>query len=116
MQEQYAKQQSDVEKKIQSATFVIDNPLPTIQLNVLKETPKNFHIIAGAFEFQENAEKKLKQLEKKGFKAEIIGKNKWGLTQVTYSSHETRAEAYKSLKNIKYNVSEDAWLLVKKLQ
>ena len=116
LQEQYAKQQSDVEKKIQSATFVIDNPLPTIQLNVLKETPKNFHIIAGAFEFQENAEKKLKQLEKKGFKAEIIGKNKWGLTQVTYSSHETRAEAYKSLKNIKYNVSEDAWLLVKKLQ
>ena len=49
-------------------------------------------------------------------RAEHPGKNKWGLTQVTYSSHETRAEAYKSLKNIKYNVSEDAWLLVKKLQ
>ena len=116
LQEQYAKQQSDVEKKIQSATFVIDNPLPTIQLNVLKETPKNFHIVAGAFKFHKNAEKKQKQLNAKGFKAEIIGKNKWGLTQVIYSSHETRVEAYKSLKNIRYNVSEDAWLLVKKLQ
>ena len=116
LQEQYAKQQQAVEKKIQSATFVIDNPLPTIQLNVSKETPKNFHIVAGAFEFHENAEKKLKQLKAKGFKAEIIGKNKWGLTQVIYSSHETRTEAYKSLANIRYNVSEDAWLLIKKLQ
>ena len=115
LQEQYAKQQQAVEKKIQSATFVIDNPLPTIQLNVSKETPKNFHIVAGAFEFHENAEKKLKQLKAKGFKAEIIGKNKWGLTQVIYSSHETRTEAYKDLANIRYNVSEDAWLLIKKL-
>ena len=116
LQEQYAKQQSDVEKKIQSATFVIDNPLPTIQLNVSKETPKYFHIVAGAFEFQKNAEKKLKQLKAKGFDAEIIGKNKWGLTQVIYSSHKTRKEAYKSLASIRYNHSEDAWLLIKKLQ
>lgn len=115
LQEQYTQQQLDVEKKIQTATFVIDNPLPTIQLNVSKETPKNFHIVAGAFEFQENAEKKLKQLKAKGFKAEIIGKNKWGLTQVIYSSHETRAEAYKTLADIRYNHSEQAWLLIKKL-
>lgn len=115
LQEQYAKQQSNVEKKIQSATFIIDNPLPTIQLNVSKETPKNFHIVAGAFEFQENAEKKLKQLKLKGFKAEIIGKNKWGLIQVIYASYETRTEAYKSLADIRYNHSEQAWLLVKKL-
>lgn len=115
LKENYAKQQLDVEKKIQSATFVIGDPLPTIQLNVAKETPKNFHIVAGAFEFPENAEKKLRQLKAKGFKAEIIGLNKWGLTQVTYSSFETRTEAYKNLKNIRYNHSEDAWLLIKKL-
>ncbi|MFT5761647.1 MAG: hypothetical protein ACI8WA_000764 [Polaribacter sp.] len=115
LKENYAKQQLDVEKKIQSATFVIGDPLPTIQLNIAKETPKNFHIVAGAFEFPENAEKKLRQLKAKGFKAEIIGKNKWGLTQVTYSSFETRTEAYKNLKNIRYNHSEDAWLLIKKL-
>lgn len=115
LKENYAKQQLDVEKKIQSATFVIGDPLPTIQLNVAKETPKNFHIIAGAFEFPENAEKKLLQLKAKGFKAENIGKNKWGLTQITYSSFETRTEAYKNLKNIRYNHSEDAWLLIKKL-
>ena len=116
LQEQYAQQQLDVEKKIQSATFIIDHPLPTIQLNVSKEAPKNFHIVAGAFKFPENAERKLKQLKAEGFKAEIIGKNKWGLTQVTYSSHETRTEAYKNLKEIRHNASEDAWLLIKKFQ
>ncbi|WP_347172948.1 SPOR domain-containing protein [Polaribacter uvawellassae] len=116
LKEQYAKQQQDLEKKIQSATFVIGDPLPTIQLNVAKETPKNFHIIAGAFEFPENAEKKLRQLKAKGFNAEIIGKNKWGLTQVTYSSFETRAEAYKNLEKIRDTYSEDAWMFIKKLQ
>jgi hypothetical protein len=116
LQAQYTKQQLEVEQKIQSATFIIDTPLPTIQLTISKETPKNFHIIAGCFQFKENAEKKRRQLKAKGFKAVIIGENKWGLTQVTYSSYETRAEAYRSLKNIRYNFSEDAWLLVKKLQ
>ena len=115
LKEHYAKQQSKVEDKIQSATFVIGDPLPVIQLNVAKETPKNFHIIAGAFEFKENAEKKLRQLKAKGFNAKIIGKNKWGLTQVAYSSFETRTEAYKNLKDIRYNHSEDAWLFIKKL-
>ncbi|WKD85572.1 hypothetical protein KCTC32516_00913 [Polaribacter huanghezhanensis] len=115
LKEQYAKQQLDVEKKIQSATFVIGDPLPTIQLNVAKESPKNFHIIAGAFEFPENAEKKLRQLKAKGFNAEIIGKNKWGLTQVTYASFETRAQAYKNLAKIRDNYSEDAWMFIKKL-
>ena len=116
LQEQYTKQQANVEKKIQSATFVIGDPLPTIQLNVEKEGPKNFHIIAGAFEFPENAEKKLRQLKAKGFDAQIIGKNRWDLIQVTYSSYKTRAEAYKNLEEIKRLHSEDAWMFIKKLQ
>lgn len=110
-----AKQQQELEQKIQTATFVIDNPLPTINLTIAKVAPKNFHVIAGAFQFQENAEKKAKQLLEKGFNAAIIGKNKWGLTQVTFNSFETRAEALKALRNIKNTVSKDAWLLVKKL-
>lgn len=114
--EHFAKQQKDVEKKIQSATFVISDPLPTIQLNVAKEAPKNFHIIAGAFEFKENAEKKLQQLKSNGFDAKIIGKNRWGLTQVTYASFSTRQDAFKSLSDIRIKHSKDAWLLIKKLQ
>ncbi|MCH3883771.1 HU domain-containing protein [Tenacibaculum aquimarinum] len=113
-QKHFAKQQQEVAKKIQQATFVIDNPLPTINLNVSKATPKNFHIVAGAFEFPENAEKKVNQLKEKGFNAAIIGKNKWGLTQVTFNSFSSKNEAINSLYRIQKTVSKDAWLLVEK--
>lgn len=114
-QKVFAKQQLELEQKIQTATFVIDNPLPTINLNVSKAVPKNFHIIAGAFQFQENAEKKVSQLKAKGFDAKIIGKNKWGLTQVTFNSFANKRDAINNLYSIQDNVSKDAWLLVKKL-
>ncbi|WP_428743506.1 SPOR domain-containing protein [Tenacibaculum sp.] len=111
-QELLANQEESVQKKIQSATFVIDNPLPTINLNVTKEA-KNFHIIAGAFQEVDNAENKLAELQEKGYDASIIGKNKFGLTQVAFASYATRSEARKALETIKELVSEDAWLLAK---
>ena len=109
-----ASQEKAIQKKIQSATFVISNPLPTINLNVVKEKVKPFHIIAGAFQFAENAEKKVTQLKAKGFDAKIIGVNKWGLTQVTFNSYADRNEATNSLYKIQKTVSKDAWLLIKK--
>ena len=115
-QKHFAKQQQEVSKKIQQATFVIDNPLPTINLNVSKASPKNFHIIAGAFEFPENAEKKVNQLKEKGFDAAIIGKNKWGLTQVTFNSFSDKNDAINNLYIIQKTVSKDAWLLVDKVK
>ena len=105
-------EQKKVEKSIQEATFVISNPLPTITLNVTKET-YNYHIIAGAFREPANAEKKLQQLLKKGYNAKILGVNKWNLTQVAYQSFQSKFEAINSLNAIKKSDSEDAWLLVK---
>ena len=112
-----ANQEKAIQKKIQSATFVISNPLPTINLNVVKreKISKPFHIIAGAFQFVKNAEKKVKQLNAKGFDAKIIGINKWGLTQVTFNSYSDRNEATNNLYKIQNTISEDAWLLIKKL-
>ena len=111
----FAKQQKQVEKEIQSATFVIGNPLPTIELNLTKATAASFHIIAGAYQFPENAEKKLQQLKEKGFDAKILGKNKWNLIQVAFNSYSTRIEATKNLKSIRDTYSKDAWLLIKKI-
>ncbi len=108
-----ANQEEAVQKKIQSATFVIDNPLPTINLNVTKQGSKNFHIIAGAFQEVENAEKKLAELQEQGYDAKIVGKNNFGLTQVCFTSYNTKEEARKALEQIKETVSEDAWLLIK---
>ncbi|WP_298365023.1 SPOR domain-containing protein [uncultured Lutibacter sp.] len=105
-------QQQKVEKSIQEATFVINNPLPTITLNITKET-FNYHVIAGAFREPENAHKKLLELKNKGYKAKILGLNKWNLTQVSYGSFNSRNEAINTLNLIKKTESKDAWLLVK---
>lgn len=105
-------QQERVEETIQQATFVIENPLPAIQLQVAKEI-KNYHIIAGAFREPINAEKKVQQLLDKGYDSQILGINKWNLTQVSYASYSTREEAIMALRTIKKNDSEEAWLLVK---
>jgi len=109
---QSEQQQKEVEKTIQEATFIISNPLPTITLNVVKET-FNYHIIAGAFREPANAEKKLQQLLQKGFNAKILGVNKWNLTQVAYESCNSRNKAINKLNTIKKSDSKDAWLLVK---
>ncbi|WP_165731758.1 SPOR domain-containing protein [Polaribacter sp. 20A6] len=113
--ENLANQEKAIQKKIQAATFVISNPLPTINLNVVKEVAKPFHIVAGAFQFAENAEKRVEELKAKGFDAKIIGVNKWGLTQVTFNSYASRNEATNNLYRIQKTVSKDAWLLVEKL-
>ena len=113
----FAKDQKKLEEKIQTATFIIENPLATIELNVNKEEdPKSFHVIAGAFQFVENAHKKVDQLNSKGFNATILGTNKWGLTQVAYASFYKKSDAFKSLFDIRKVDSKDAWLLVKKFQ
>lgn len=111
-----ANQEKAIEKKIQSATFVIANPLPTIELNVAKEVivVKPYHIVAGAFQIAENADKKVSELKELGFDAQIIGLNKWGLTEVSFSSFVDRNEAINNLYKIQKTISKDAWLLTKK--
>lgn len=106
-------QQQQVEKTIQEATFEISNPLPSITVNVVKDT-YDFHIIAGAFREPANANKKVNQLKSKGFDAKVLGINKWNLTQVAYASFNTRTEALAALRSIKKSDSSDAWLLVKR--
>lgn len=111
--EVFAKQQKALEKKIQTATFVISNPLPTIDLTVAKELPKQFHVVAGAFQIPENAERKVAQLKAEGHDASIIGLNKWGLTQVVFASFSDKNDATNYLYKIQNSTSKDAWLLIK---
>ena len=106
--------ENQLEQKIQKATFTIGSPLPEITFKVDVQTGK-YHIVAGAFRAQENAEKKTRQLIEKGFHAREVGKNKYGLYQVVYSSHQNRAEALKTLRKIKRSDNENAWLLVQEL-
>ena len=103
-----------VENQIQEATFVIESPIPSINITLSKKTGK-YHIVAGAFRFEENAHKKVRQLEAKGFTPRIIGKNRYGLHQVVYDSYEDRVEAIRELRKVQRSENNDAWLLVEEL-
>ena len=103
-----------LDTKIQEATFVINNPLPTVIVN-LKKQSGDFHIVAGAFRIIANSHRKLKQLKTLGYDARLIGTNRYGLHQVVYESFETREEAQKALFRIKKTHNRAAWLLIKNL-
>jgi nucleoid DNA-binding protein len=103
-----------LDNQIQEATFIIENPLQPLNLTLPKESGK-YHVVAGAFRIEANAEKKLQQLLESGFSAKSIGANKYGLHVVVYGSYEDRLDANRSLRDIKRTENQDAWLLVKDL-
>lgn len=111
--------QNQISKHIQEATFFDTAPLklPALKLKIDKKeaiiNPQH-HIIAGAFRIKQNANKKVKQLEKLGYQATYIGANKFGLHQVAYSSFSNSQEALRFLRKIKNTVSQDAWMLSEK--
>lgn len=104
--------QKDVQNKIQEATFFIENPLPNVTLTV-KEEKKAYHIVAGAFSSEANAEKQLVMLKAKGFNGKILERNKYGLVPVLYGSYATYAESQEALKVIQKTQNREAWLLIK---
>lgn len=105
--------ESQLQKKIQQATFIIDNPLPEITFTVTKQSG-DYHVIAGAFRVEENAHQKVEELRVLGHKARYIGANKYGLHQVVYSSHQTRKDALQKLREVKAS-NDGAWLLIQEL-
>jgi preprotein translocase subunit Sss1 len=106
--------QKQVQHKIQEATFFIENPIPAVTLTV-KEEKMSYHIMAGAFRDEKNAQKKFEQLSRQGYKARRIPQNKHGLFPVLYGSYTTFAEAEKAKQEIIKTDNPDAWVLVESL-
>lgn len=108
--------QEEVSRLIQEATFFESAPLelPALNIKITKKKLGKHHVIAGAFRVEQNAEKKVAQLKKKGFNAFYLGTNKFGLHQVAYDSFENPKEALKFLRRVKRTESPDAWLLSEK--
>lgn len=107
--------QEKVEQKIQEATFFVKNPLPAVTLTVIEEN-LNYHIVAGAFKDEKNAEKALKELITLGYNAKKIAPNKYGLHSVLYGSYATLEKAQEAKITIQQNHNKDAWILVQELQ
>ncbi len=108
------KAQEIISNSIQEATFFDTKPLelPVFRIEVEKKNVrKRHHIIAGAFRERSNADRKIRQLQNKGFDAFYVGQNKFGLYQVAFESHDSPREALEALKRIRETESRDAWLL-----
>jgi hypothetical protein len=106
--------QKQVQNKIQEATFFIKSPVPAVTLTV-KESKMSYHIMAGAFRDEANAQKKFEQLSSQGYKARRIPQNKYGLFPVLYGSFATLHEAESAKQEIQKTDNPDAWVLVESL-
>ena len=106
--------QKQVQNKIQEATFLLETPMPAVTLTVSEEKML-YHVVAGAFRNEENAQNIYTDLLKSGFKARRIAPNKHGLYPVLYGSYATYTEAQQAMIEIQKANNPDAWLMVKAL-
>ena len=75
----------------------------------------SYHIMAGAFRDERNAQKAFERLSDQGYKARRIPQNKYGLFPVLYGSYTTFSEAEKAKQEIQKTVNPDAWILIESL-
>ncbi|WP_136669117.1 SPOR domain-containing protein [Flavobacterium sp. H122] len=107
-----AEVQKEVQAKIQEATFFISNPTPEVTENNIRP----FHLVAGSFRSEQNAQKAVDELIEKGFAdARIMEKNDQDLYPVFYGSFTTYAEAQQELTQIQAKDNPEAWLLIKNM-
>lgn len=104
--------QDKLHEQIQQATFFIETPnVAAVELPVVEEKLP-YHLIAGAFRSEENAEKALQMLIDQGFKAQKLEKNKYDLYPIAYGSFATLEEAEMEKQKLKSEVDAEAWLLI----
>lgn len=106
--------QTAVDQQIQQATFFNDIPLELspVQVTIAKKEDFKYHIVAGAFRTEENATTKVNELQTRGYeKATVLGKNKYGLWQVSLQGFHNSKEAYHLLNQV--NTKEEGlWLYI----
>ncbi len=106
------KVQEKVQQQIQEATFVISNPINSVELTVTEEKMP-YHLVAGAYRNEENANKAISELIAAGFeKAKMLPMNNHKLYPVVYGSFKSLAEAQTERKNIQKTHNAEAWLLI----
>jgi hypothetical protein len=109
--------QKQVQNKIQEATFFIESPIPAVTLSVKSaaEVKMSYHIMAGVYREEKNAQKTFNQLTRLGYKARRIAPNRHGLFPVLYGSYATIAEAEKAKQEIHKKHNPEAWILIQSL-
>lgn len=107
--------QEKVQQQIQEATFVISAPVEAVELSVAApvEEKMPYHLVAGAYRSEENANKAITELKAAGFEnAKMLSMNKHNLYPVVYGSFKNLNEAQIERKNIQKLHNAEAWLLI----
>lgn len=107
--------QEKVQQQIQQATFLINAPVEAVELSVAApvEEKMPYHLVAGAYRSEENANKAIAELNAAGFEnAKMLPINKHNLYPVVYASFKTLNEAQIERKNIQNSHNAEAWLLI----
>lgn len=109
------KVQEKVQQQIQEATFVISAPVEAVELSIATpiEEKMPYHLVAGAFRSEENANKAISELKAAGFEnAKMLPMNKYNLYPVVYASFKTLNQAQKERRAIQKSHNAEAWLLI----
>lgn len=107
--------QEKVQQQIQEATFVISAPVEAVELSVASpvEEKMPYHLVAGAYRSEVNANKAISELKAAGFEnAKMLPINKHNLYPVVYGSFKNLNEAQTERKNIQKSHNAEAWLLI----
>ena len=107
--------QEKVQQQIQEATFVISAPVEAVELSVAApvEEKMPYHLVAGAYRSEVNANKAIAELKAAGFEnAKMLPMNKHNLYPVVYGSFNNLNEAQTERKNIQKSHNAEAWLLI----
>ncbi|MGK4566648.1 SPOR domain-containing protein [Flavobacterium sp. 3HN19-14] len=81
----------------------------------MKEQKLPYHIVAGAFRDERNAQRIFEKLSNAGFKSRRLQKNRYGLFPVLYGSYASYGEAQAAMREIHKTQSSEAWLLIDEL-
>jgi hypothetical protein len=104
--------QEKVQQQIQEATFMLSNPIPSVELAIVEEKMP-YHLVAGAYRSEENANKAIAELNAAGFEnAKMLPLNKHKLYPVVYASFKTLNEAQSERRAIQKSHNAEAWLLI----
>jgi hypothetical protein len=107
--------QEKVQQQIQEATFVISAQVEAVELSVAApvEEKMPYHLVAGAYRSEVNANKAIAELKAAGFEnAKMLPMNKHNLYPVVYGSFKNLNEAQTERKNIQKSHNAEAWLLI----
>ena len=99
----------------QAAAAVYDlGELPTLSIIASKTVALDYHVIAGSFRSQNNAERLVSSLKRKGYyQAARLPKTTSGFHQVSFAAYATQREAYNAKAGILEDNYLDVWVLKK---